>query len=54
MQIGFMDIPALVGTAMDNHRNEKAESLEAVLEADRWAREFTASYVNGTKNYVSS
>jgi len=54
MQIGFMDIPALVGTAMDNHRNEKAESLEAVMEADRWAREFTASRVNGTKNYVSS
>jgi 1-deoxy-D-xylulose-5-phosphate reductoisomerase len=53
-RIGFMDIPALVGTALDDHQNGKAESLEAVMEADRWAREFTASRLNGMRTPVRS
>ncbi len=49
-RIGFMDIPALVALALDGHRNDTARNLEDVLEADRWAREFTSSRLDGAKS----
>lgn len=49
-RIGFMDIPALVASALDGHRNATAWNLDDVLEADRWAREFTSSRLDGTKS----
>ena len=36
--IGFLDIPRIVGRAMEKHDNVDDPSLEAVLEADAWAR----------------
>lgn len=44
---GFMDIPDVVGTALEAHENRGAESLEAILEADGWARACAAARLNG-------
>jgi len=44
-QIGFMDIPKLVQAALETHRPVSHPSLEAILAADAWAREFTADQV---------
>jgi 1-deoxy-D-xylulose-5-phosphate reductoisomerase len=49
-RISFMDIPALVASALDGHRNATARNLDDVLEADRWAREFTSSRLDGAKS----
>lgn len=43
---GFMDIPDVVGAALEAHENRGAESLEAILEADGWARA-CAARLNG-------
>lgn len=45
---GFMDIPDVVGAALEAHENRGAESLEAILEADGWARACAAARLNGT------
>ncbi len=37
--IGFMDIPAVVSLVMEAHKDRGDGSLEAVLEADAWARQ---------------
>ena len=37
-KIGFMDIPAVISQTMTQHRVQKMESLDDVMEADRWAR----------------
>ncbi|HLF83304.1 MAG TPA: 1-deoxy-D-xylulose-5-phosphate reductoisomerase [Blastocatellia bacterium] len=34
----FMDIPRVIETTMDAHKTQPCSSIEAVLEADRWAR----------------
>jgi 1-deoxy-D-xylulose-5-phosphate reductoisomerase len=39
-RIGFTDIPRLIDSALAAHAVRSAESLDAVLEADRWAREY--------------
>jgi 1-deoxy-D-xylulose-5-phosphate reductoisomerase len=38
-RIKFMDISVLVGDTMSSHQNKPASSIDAVLDADRWARE---------------
>ena len=43
----FTDIPDVVGAALDAHENRGAEALEAILEADRWARSYAAARLNG-------
>ncbi|MBT3352878.1 MAG: 1-deoxy-D-xylulose-5-phosphate reductoisomerase [Nitrospinaceae bacterium] len=53
-RIGFMDIPALVATALDGHRNTTAHNLDDILEADRWAREFTSSRLESAKSKTRS
>ncbi|ATW24535.1 1-deoxy-D-xylulose-5-phosphate reductoisomerase [Candidatus Formimonas warabiya] len=37
-KIGFMDIPAGIERILSRHQREENPSLEAILEADRWAR----------------
>jgi 1-deoxy-D-xylulose-5-phosphate reductoisomerase len=39
-RIKFMDIPRIIAETLESHDTQPAGSLEAVLEADRWAREF--------------
>lgn len=39
-QIGFLDIPRLVESALNGHRRLPILTLEDVLEVDRWTREF--------------
>jgi 1-deoxy-D-xylulose-5-phosphate reductoisomerase len=38
-EIGFLDIPMLVERTLEKHRPRPLDTLEDVLEADRWARE---------------
>ncbi len=44
----FMDIPDVVGAALEAHVKMEADDLETILTADRWAREYAASRLNGT------
>lgn len=37
--VRFRDIPAIIKGTMDLHKTQPATDLEAVIEADRWARE---------------
>ena len=37
--IGFLDIPDLIEKTMDAHTHSPVETIEAVMAADRWARE---------------
>ena len=37
-QIGFMDIPALVGWVVEQHNPVEIESFAHLLEIDGWAR----------------
>lgn len=42
-RIGFLDIASSVESAMESHAVKNNPSLEEILEADRWAREFVVS-----------
>lgn len=44
-EIAFMDIPRILGTVLKAHADTGAESLAALLAADRWAREEAANLV---------
>ncbi len=44
-QVGFGEIPKLVEAALGAHRSVQYPSLEDVLDADAWAREFVAKQV---------
>jgi len=44
-QIKFMDIPRLIDETMTAHSTQSCSSIEAVLEADRWARAHAESIV---------
>ncbi len=44
-RIGFMDIPRVVGDALDAHANGKGD-LDGIYEADRWAREAAREMVS--------
>jgi 1-deoxy-D-xylulose-5-phosphate reductoisomerase len=46
-RIGFMDIPRVIDSAMEAHRTAPCLSIEAVLEADRWARSYAESLIGG-------
>jgi len=41
-ELGFRDIPRLVGETLERHSPRTVSSLEDVLEADRWGRETAA------------
>lgn len=42
-EIGFLDIPALVGRALDAHTPDGPFTLESIRAADRWARAFVSA-----------
>ncbi len=42
-RLGFTGIPALIETVLGRHQRQPAGSLEAVLAADRWARDLATS-----------
>ena len=44
-EIAFTDIPKLIHAALDAHEPQSGSSLDAVVEADRWAREFAKRWV---------
>lgn len=43
-KIGFLDIPKGIEKAMTHHRLNKKPSLNQILDADQWAREFTEEF----------
>ena len=43
----FMDIPRVIESTMEAHRTEPCSSIEAVLEADRWARSYATKLTEG-------
>jgi len=47
-QIKFMDIPRVIEGTMAAHKTESCSSIEAVLEADRWARQHAEGLVKGS------
>ena len=44
-RIGFMDVPGIVRRSLDEMPNGSGDDLEAIFEADRWARERAAEIV---------
>lgn len=46
-RITFNDIPVIIKRTMDSHRTMDASGLDAVIEADRWARQKAEEYVAG-------
>jgi 1-deoxy-D-xylulose-5-phosphate reductoisomerase len=44
-EIAFTDIPKLIQAALDAHEPQSGSSLDAVVDADRWAREFAKRWV---------
>jgi 1-deoxy-D-xylulose-5-phosphate reductoisomerase len=51
-RMSFMDIPRVIAETMASHRSQSCSSIEAVLEADRWARSFALSMVDGSFPHV--
>lgn len=47
-KIGFTQIASMVESAMSAHEPELVTDLDVVFEADRWAREYTNSIIDGT------
>ncbi len=45
-RIGFLDIANIIRTTMDAHQPVDVSSLDAALEADRWARDKAGALVN--------
>ncbi|MFY9553915.1 MAG: 1-deoxy-D-xylulose-5-phosphate reductoisomerase [Blastocatellia bacterium] len=46
-RIKFMDIPRVIQATMEAHKTEPCSSIEAVLEADRWARSSAEQLTEG-------
>ncbi len=44
--IGFLDIPDLIEKTMNAHTHSSVETIEAVMTADRWARETARGWLN--------
>jgi 1-deoxy-D-xylulose-5-phosphate reductoisomerase len=45
-RIRFMEIPQTIGETMQSHQITPCSSIEAVLEADRWARSYARALVS--------
>ncbi|MGE0882797.1 MAG: 1-deoxy-D-xylulose-5-phosphate reductoisomerase [Blastocatellales bacterium] len=45
-KIKFGDIPWLIEAACDNHKTQTADTLDSVLNADSWAREWVVGKIN--------
>jgi len=46
-RITFMDIPRVIEATMEAHQTQACSSIEAVLEADRWARSHAEQLTDG-------
>jgi 1-deoxy-D-xylulose-5-phosphate reductoisomerase len=46
-RLGFPGIPRLIEAVLERHGNRSAQTLAAVLETDRWAREVAETMVAG-------
>jgi 1-deoxy-D-xylulose-5-phosphate reductoisomerase len=46
-RIGFMDIPRVIDSTMQAHKTGPCSSIEAVIEADAWARSHAESLIRG-------
>lgn len=44
--IGFTDIPVIIKKVLDSHKLQRADDIETVLEADKWARKETTKELN--------
>jgi 1-deoxy-D-xylulose-5-phosphate reductoisomerase len=53
-QIGFMDIPRTIARTMEAHDTRPAASLEAVMEADDWARSYARSSIESHRRSNST
>jgi 1-deoxy-D-xylulose-5-phosphate reductoisomerase len=53
-RIAFTDIPELIRTTLDAHSRQNGSSLESIVEADRWAREFASQWVLGHQHARTS
>ncbi|MEW6127778.1 MAG: 1-deoxy-D-xylulose-5-phosphate reductoisomerase [Acidobacteriota bacterium] len=47
-RIKFMEIPRIIEETMKAHQKQACSSIEAILEADRWARAFAETLVNNS------
>ncbi|MDA3847482.1 MAG: 1-deoxy-D-xylulose-5-phosphate reductoisomerase [Vallitaleaceae bacterium] len=48
-QIEFLDIPKLIEYAMSKHDVKEADTLEIILETEKWAHETIDSYIKSSK-----
>ncbi len=48
-KIKFTDIPAVIQAAMDAHEITAAPDLENILAAERWAEDFAAKWIQGSR-----
>jgi 1-deoxy-D-xylulose-5-phosphate reductoisomerase len=48
-EIGFLDIPRAIYDALRAHRPLSDPTLEEVLAADRWAREYAQNWATGER-----
>ena len=48
-EIGFLDIPDLIEKTMEAHTHYPVEAIEAVMEADRWARDAAREHLSNEK-----
>lgn len=46
--IRLMDIPRVIAATMDAHKAQACSSIEAILEADRWARSYAQQFAVGS------
>ena len=53
-KIKFGDIPKLIGLVCEAHTIQAASSLDAVLNADKWSREWVKSHINREQTAVTS
>ncbi len=51
--IGFMDIPAILGRVMDQHLVTAEPTLSDILEADRWAKAMARSLIKNHTNFFN-
>jgi len=49
-EIRFMDIPRVIEATMEAHEIQSCSSIEAVLEADRWARAYAGQLTSSSGN----
>jgi 1-deoxy-D-xylulose-5-phosphate reductoisomerase len=52
-RISFMEIPRVIESSMQAHNTQPCSSIEAVLEADRWARQNAEMVVSKQRSAVS-